>query len=59
MALTNKKNNSTGFALRTLIMISVSILVGLLAWTMQLERPQIISCSIFIMIIIFFFFFFL
>lgn len=45
------KNDSAKLTLRAVIMISVSALVGLLAWAGKLEQQQIISCSIFIMII--------
>ena len=45
------KNDSSKVAFRAGIMLSVSILVGLLAWMVELQQSQIISCSIFIMII--------
>ncbi|HEG43874.1 MAG TPA: hypothetical protein ENH94_07495 [Phycisphaerales bacterium] len=45
------KNDSAAMAFRIFIMLTVSALVGVLAHSVGLEKPQIISCSIFIMII--------
>ena len=47
----NNNNHAFQFALRMVIMLAVSFLVGLLAWSVDLERKQVISCSIFIVII--------
>ncbi len=50
MAVSTAKSDKH-MKLRAIILIGVTILVALLTYSMQLERPQIISCSIFIMIV--------
>jgi len=51
MRVSDKKNGTSGIAFRMGIMIGVGVLMALLANAVNLERSQIISCSIFIMII--------
>ena len=51
MVLTNKKKGMFQAGARVLIMLGASSLVGLLAHSVGLDRQQVISCSIFIVII--------
>ncbi|MHC4648467.1 MAG: ArsB/NhaD family transporter [Planctomycetota bacterium] len=51
MALTHNRKDTLRAAARVLAMLGVSGLVGLLAHSVGLDRRQVISCSIFIMII--------
>ncbi len=51
MAILNLKSKKLHMPIRAAVMFIVSGLVGLLAHSIELDRSQIISCSIFIMII--------
>jgi len=51
MAAAGNKNASSRIIPRIMIMLVAGGLVGLLGYTIQLNRSQILSCSIFIMII--------
>ena len=51
MYLEDKKKKKIQLARRGLILLGVTLLVGMLAHAMHLDRSQVISCSIFIMII--------
>jgi len=51
MAVTHNINTSARITPRIVIMLVVSGMVGLLGYAIQLNRSQILSCSIFIMII--------
>jgi len=51
MAKADKTNETKMMAFRAGLMLGVSALVALLAHTAQLDRAQVISCAVFIMII--------
>lgn len=51
MAAVNSKGQRWRMVLRAGVMILVSGLVGMLAHSFDFERPQVVSCAIFIMII--------
>ncbi len=51
MSLTNRNGNSFGTVIRIAVMFGVSGLVALLAHWIHLDRQQIMSCSIFMMVI--------